>query len=259
MPLDRDRMKVLAIDTAGPVLGAAIASGPRIVDLIEEDEGFRHVEDLVPRIAELLERAVWAPSDLDAIGVSAGPGSFTGLRVGMATAKGIGLALGIPVYSVGTLEALARQEIAARENASNRPPAAVVAPLLDARKGRVYGAVFDAADGRRLCDDLDVPIEEFVAQLPERAYVEGWVCAGAEAFVAAEAHGALQQISTGRSAAIGVVLGTIAAVGGNAPADGPYAGPTYLRSGDIGTRKRVFNFEGDDRTRSRRLDSKRDR
>lgn len=249
MSRNRDTMMILAIDTAGPVLGIALVRTRVVVDSREEDCGFRHVEDLVPGIRQLINDARLTPAEIDALAVSAGPGSFTGLRVGMATAKGIALARGIPVYSVSTLEGFARQEREARMNAAGNSGAGgtdvtVIVPILDARKGRVYGAIFDYASGSRLTGDMDLPMEKLLSRVGEHAGGGGWTAIGPDSPALTEHLGAVAAISAGRSAASGVGLIACDAIASGALPDDPYAGPTYLRGGDIGEKKRILRFEG---------------
>jgi tRNA threonylcarbamoyladenosine biosynthesis protein TsaB len=100
-------VKVLAFDTALEACSAALLDGGRVRATRSIAMARGHQERLGPLVAELLAEAELRPADLDRIGVTVGPGSFTGLRVGLAFAKGLGLALGRPVVGVGTLEALA--------------------------------------------------------------------------------------------------------------------------------------------------------
>ena len=103
-------MLLLAIDTAGPVCAVALAraadGGPEILTRIEERIGRGHAERLMPMIEEALTCAQKSFDDLDRIGVTIGPGSFTGVRVGVAAARGLALALDIPAVGVGSLDAI---------------------------------------------------------------------------------------------------------------------------------------------------------
>ena len=125
---------VLALDTSALATSVAICDGPRV--LAEEDShdsSARHAERLLPSIERCLGRARLALGDIDVIGVSIGPGSFTGVRVGLATAKGLALSLGKPVSGVVSLEALA---VSAREHGP------LLAPVLDAFKGEVFAGLY---------------------------------------------------------------------------------------------------------------------
>lgn len=130
--------RILAFDTSANVTAVAIVCGERV--FAEEDAVApgRHAETLLPRIQRCLAASSLALGDLDLIAVGIGPGSFTGVRVGIATAKGLALATGVAVRGVVSLASLA---VAALEH----PPLHAdtwVAPILDAHKGEVFAAVY---------------------------------------------------------------------------------------------------------------------
>lgn len=100
-------MKLLAIESAALVASAALAEGGAVSAEITLNTKLTHSQTLLPIIDELFARTEWRPEDLDGIAVSAGPGSFTGLRIGAATAKALGLAWGKPLIAVPTLDAMA--------------------------------------------------------------------------------------------------------------------------------------------------------
>jgi tRNA threonylcarbamoyladenosine biosynthesis protein TsaB len=126
-------MRILALETATLAGSAALLDGSRLVGESRLDIALTHSERLMAMVDRLLKDCGWSVSMLDGVAVSIGPGSFTGLRIGVATAKGLALALGVPVAAVPTLDALAW----------NLPFAgAPVCPLLDARKGEVYLALY---------------------------------------------------------------------------------------------------------------------
>ena len=122
---------VLAIDTAAPRLQLALWREPDRVDILVEDMATGQAERLFPALAELLTGARLAYADLTRIATTTGPGSFTGLRIGLSAARGLALALGIPVLGIPSLFALS---LAARCNA--------VAVLLDARRNEAYFQTF---------------------------------------------------------------------------------------------------------------------
>jgi tRNA threonylcarbamoyladenosine biosynthesis protein TsaB len=132
-------MSLLALDTAGPDPSVAVL---RRGEIFEEKlpPGGRASEDLLPAIARALAAASVSLDDCERIAVCAGPGSFTGVRVGLATAWGIGRARGLPVEAVSTLEAMAE---AARHWGVPR-----VAAFLDAGRGELVGGLFDLAEDR---------------------------------------------------------------------------------------------------------------
>ena len=139
-------MSVLSLDTAGPDPSVTILKGGRVFEETLPPDG-RASEELLPAVARALEKAGEELAGCERIAVCAGPGSFTGVRVGLATAWGIGRALDIPVEAVSTLEVLAE---AARTSGASR-----VAAFLDAGRGELVGAIFDVTGERALA--LDAP------------------------------------------------------------------------------------------------------
>ena len=131
-------MNVLAIDTAASFCAACIfdAVADQVLASISIDIGKGHVEELMPVVAAVLETAGCGYAGLKKIAVSTGPGSFTGVRVGVAAARGFALALQIPAVGVSTLEAIAAE---ARRRRPNRP----VLVGLDARREEIHLAVLD--------------------------------------------------------------------------------------------------------------------
>src|SRR5262245_58045516 len=121
---------VLAIDTAGPRLQLALLIGER-TDTLVEDMAQGQAERLFPALEELLSRNGTAYGDLDRVAVTNGPGSVTGLRIGLSSARGLGLALGIPVVGVPTLFAI-----------SLNAQCDAMAVLLDARRDEAYFQTF---------------------------------------------------------------------------------------------------------------------
>jgi tRNA threonylcarbamoyladenosine biosynthesis protein TsaB len=119
---------VLAIDTAAPRLQLALLGADGALDTSVDDLAQGHAELLFPRLAALLERNGMTYADLDRIVVTTGPGSFTGLRIGLSAARGLGLALAIPVIGVPTLQALSLLG----------PPDTPFVVLIDARRDEMY-------------------------------------------------------------------------------------------------------------------------
>jgi tRNA threonylcarbamoyladenosine biosynthesis protein TsaB len=148
-------MIVLALDTALGACSAAVArSGAGLAALSEPMER-GHQERLGGLVREVVAASGISFADIDRIGATVGPGSFTGLRVGLAFAKGLALALGRPCVGVGTLEALAASE----------PGGGVSAAVIDARRGQIYLQLFDGA-APLMAPDL-LPLEQAAARLAE--------------------------------------------------------------------------------------------
>lgn len=128
---------ILNLETATTNCSVSLALNGVIIAIRENDTpNYSHAEQLHVFIQECLEEAGKSPGDLDAVAVSKGPGSYTGLRIGVSAAKGLCFALGVPLISIATLKSMASQ--------LNIEKDAVVVPVLDARRMEVYSAVFDA-------------------------------------------------------------------------------------------------------------------
>jgi tRNA threonylcarbamoyladenosine biosynthesis protein TsaB len=159
-------MRVLAVETSTLSGGAALLDGERVVGEYTLDVRVTHSERLMAAIDQLLSDAGWTARDLDGIAVTVGPGSFTGLRVGLSTVKGLALALAIPVAAVPTLDAMAAM----------LPYAALpVCPVLDARKREVYASLYrwDGLGMRRQWDYLALAPDELARRLREPVIVVG--------------------------------------------------------------------------------------
>lgn len=131
-------MLILALDTATPAGSAALVDEERVLVSRYFDVGLQHGKLLFAEIDQALRMAGLAFGAVEAVAISIGPGSFTGLRLGLSAAKGFCLAGDLPLVAVSTLEALA-----ARLPYARHP----VCPMLDARRGEVYTALYDTAQG----------------------------------------------------------------------------------------------------------------
>ena len=151
---------VLAIDTSGTVAGCALLREGRIAHLTVMNHGLTHSETIMPAVDAALEAAGLSCGDVDVFAAVAGPGSFTGVRIGVCAAKGLAHAVAKPCAAVHALEALAMNFYGFD---------GLCCPILDARRGQVYCAAFDMAGGmpRRALEDAAQPLEAFLARLPE--------------------------------------------------------------------------------------------
>jgi tRNA threonylcarbamoyladenosine biosynthesis protein TsaB len=154
-------MLLLAFDTAGPNCAVAVArlgaSGPAILSRATERVGRGHAERLEPMVKAALAAAKASFTDLGRIAVTTGPGSFTGVRVGIAFARGLALALDIPAIGVGSLEAIALP--------LERNSEGTVVAVLDAKRGEVYALVRDIASSVALVDSEALRIEDLALRL----------------------------------------------------------------------------------------------
>jgi len=130
---------ILNIETATTVCSVSLSQNEEVLFSKELNEGFTHAENLHLFIEQALKETRLKANQLNAIGVSKGPGSYTGLRIGVSTAKGLAYALNIPLISVDTLQIMAGSVLS-----KIMEPDAFYCPMIDARRMEVYTAVFDS-------------------------------------------------------------------------------------------------------------------
>ncbi|UCG22333.1 MAG: tRNA (adenosine(37)-N6)-threonylcarbamoyltransferase complex dimerization subunit type 1 TsaB [Deltaproteobacteria bacterium] len=160
-------MKILAIDTSTRVGSIAVVEGPLLKAQQILNISATHNQRLLPGIERILNDAGWSLEDLDGFAVSLGPGSFTGLRIGLSIVKGLAWATGKPLAGVPTLDALAA-------NVSFVPYK--ICPILDARKGEIYTALYRQGDEgipQRLTSYMVLKPEELVALISETTLLVG--------------------------------------------------------------------------------------
>ncbi len=164
-------MRLLAIETSTLAGGAALLEGERVVAEYALDVRVTHSERVMAVVDQLMRDARWRAEDLEGLAVAVGPGSFTGLRIGLSTVKGLAWALAIPVAAVPTLDAMA----------AALPFAAwPVAPVIDARKGEVYTSLYrwTGAAMRREWEYLALAPEALAHRLVEPTILVGDGAAG---------------------------------------------------------------------------------
>lgn len=163
-------MKILGIDSSGLVASVAVVENGVLLGEFTTNYKKTHSQTLLPMLDELKKMIELDLSTIDAIAISAGPGSFTGLRIGSATAKGLGLALDKPIAEVPTLEGLAYNLYSCTS---------LVCPIMDARRNQVYTGVYEfveaAAEGagmgehkyvlRPVMEQTAMDIHELLAEL----------------------------------------------------------------------------------------------
>ncbi|MFC1833373.1 tRNA (adenosine(37)-N6)-threonylcarbamoyltransferase complex dimerization subunit type 1 TsaB [Thermodesulfobacteriota bacterium] len=131
---DLPNLNILAVHTTTPRLSVAITRGGRTLAETTLPPARKHLENLAPAIKDLTDELPLDLHDIDGFAVARGPGSFSGIRAGIATIKGMALALGKPVVGIGSLEILAWQAAELGDR---------VAPIIDARRGEVYTAIYE--------------------------------------------------------------------------------------------------------------------
>lgn len=150
-------INVLAVDTSGPVAGVAIWKNGMLAFEEAVVNRLTHSANLLPMIDAALDRTGMALTDMDRLAVVVGPGSFTGVRIGVSTVKGLSHGCGIPCVAVNALEAMA---------AGIPYFDGVICPIQDARAGQVYGAAFAPEEPpRRLLPDAPLKLEDFVERV----------------------------------------------------------------------------------------------
>lgn len=159
-------MKVLAFDTSTKYLSVACLEGEEVRSAYHEDAGIRHSEILVPTIKEMLDEAGWGTRDIELVCTGLGPGSFTGLRIGVATVKGLSAVLHSKVIGVPTMDAMVMNAGSGHKR---------VAPFLDAHKGKVYTCIYELSNGslERKTDYLLTRAGDFLGALEEKIFVFG--------------------------------------------------------------------------------------
>ncbi|MDO4519451.1 MAG: tRNA (adenosine(37)-N6)-threonylcarbamoyltransferase complex dimerization subunit type 1 TsaB [Eubacteriales bacterium] len=153
-------MKILALDSSGIVASVAIIQDEILVAEYTINHKKTHSQTLLPMLDEVVKMTETDLNSIDAIAVAAGPGSFTGLRIGSATAKGLGLALDKPLVSVPTVEALAYNLY---------DHTALICPIMDARRSQVYTGIYRFENHEMVTVEgqMAVPMKELLDKLNE--------------------------------------------------------------------------------------------
>ena len=155
-------MRILGIESSSRRGSVALLEGNQLVASVEHEEPNSHAERLLPMLEKLLAEAGWPKSSVDRLGVGVGPGSFTGLRAGIALAEGLSVGLDRPLVGVGSLLAMAHGALSEQGG----PCCA----MLDARRSELFIAVY-ADRTRELCAPVALPIEDLANFLDKFAVV----------------------------------------------------------------------------------------
>lgn len=147
-------MLILGFESSAKAASVAVCDEKGLISQYFQNSGLTHSRTLLPMAEDMLKNLELSLADIDVIAVSHGPGSFTGIRIGVSTVKGLAWAASKPVRGVSTLEAMAWNGLAA-------PSGSVICCAMDARRGQLYNALFEIRDGVpfRLCEDraIDLP------------------------------------------------------------------------------------------------------
>lgn len=155
-------MKIVAIDSSGLVASVAVLEDDQLIAEYTINLKKTHSQTLLPMLDEIVNRIELELSSIDAIAVAAGPGSFTGLRIGSATAKGLGLVLKKPIIAVPTVDGLAYNLYGTDK---------LVCPIMDARRNQVYTGIYEFAgiDNQQRTFQLKTILEQCVVQIEDVA------------------------------------------------------------------------------------------
>ena len=151
-------MKILALETSAKAVSAAVVENGKVLCSGYQDTGLTHSRTLMPIVEHILKNADLTMADMDAIAVAAGPGSFSGIRIGVSAAKGLAFAVAKPAIGVSTLAAMARNVAFAD---------GLVICAMDARRSQIYNAVFEAKDGHltRLTEDRAIALADLAEEM----------------------------------------------------------------------------------------------
>lgn len=154
-------MRILAFDSTAVSASVAVTQDTKLVAESTANNGLTHSEILLPMAEAILKSAKLEIDDIDLFACTAGPGSFTGVRIGVATVKGLAFGTGKPCVGVSTLESLAQNLM---------PLDGIYCPVMDARRGQVYNALFEQKDGvlTRLTPDRALSLAELATELKSR-------------------------------------------------------------------------------------------
>ena len=154
-------MNILALDSTAVAASAAVVRDTRTLAVFSADNALTHSELLLPMAESVLQASRMTTDDIDLFACTVGPGSFTGVRIGVATIKGLAFGTGKPCAAVSTLEALAENLV---------PLSGILCPVMDARRGQVYNALFEWRDGvlKRLTPDRAISLYELSKELLQK-------------------------------------------------------------------------------------------
>lgn len=153
-------MKILAIDTTAKTAAGAICDGDKTLCSFAVTGGFTHSETMLPEADRLFKLSGLTPKDIDMFAVSAGPGSFTGVRIGVSLIKGLAFGRNTPCVGVSSLDALS-------ENGVGIGGKLIACPVMDARRSQLYNALFliDGGKKQRLCEDRLISSSDLAGEL----------------------------------------------------------------------------------------------
>ncbi|MGC9259271.1 MAG: tRNA (adenosine(37)-N6)-threonylcarbamoyltransferase complex dimerization subunit type 1 TsaB [Phycisphaerae bacterium] len=160
--------RIVAIETSSRIGEVAVARGREVLGRRQFSKAMRHAVELMPAIRDLTQAQGWKPSDIDAVYVSAGPGSFTGIRIAITIARALQQAIGCQLVSVPTVDVLAANAPSEVEH---------LAVIMDAKRGQIYAAryqrVVESGELRRTLGPVLTDPADFLAQAPRALHIMG--------------------------------------------------------------------------------------
>ena len=217
-------MLMLSMESSAKAASAALTRDETLLAQSIQCSGLTHSRTLLPMAEDLLKNAGVSVRDIDVFAVAQGPGSFTGVRIGVAAIKGLAWAAEKPVIGVSTLEAMAWHGLAAGEGS-------LICCAMDARRSQVYNALFEIREGRprRLTEDRAISVEALLAELESFDWKPFLVGDGAQlcadACARADIAFALAPENLRQQSAWGVAMAAL----GKEPVPGDQLQPVYLR------------------------------
>jgi tRNA threonylcarbamoyladenosine biosynthesis protein TsaB len=160
-------MNILALDTSTDFLSVACLKEGKVLSCFHREAGIRHNEILMSVIDQTTREVGWEPADIELVCIGLGPGSFTGLRIGVATVKGLAACLSLKVKGVPTMDAMIRRVVGRR---------GLFAPFLDAHKGKVYTCIYSIDETGKISrktEYLLVTAEEILCRIKDEVFFFG--------------------------------------------------------------------------------------
>lgn len=219
-------MRILAFETSAKAASVALLDGQNLLGEYYQNTGLTHSQTLLSMAESLLTHCGYAPQDVEAVAVAAGPGSFTGVRIGVAAAKGFAWGRQLPCYGVSTLEAMALN-LGIYEG--------IVCPVMDARRNQVYNALFQAEGGNltRLQPDRAISLADLALELKELSKPIFLVGDGSglcyNTIIESVPNLILPPLQHMHQRAAGVAMAAQAMIAAGLPGDGAALTPNYLR------------------------------
>ena len=219
-------MRILAFETSAKSVGVALFADGKLLSESYQNTGLTHSQTLMVMAEDLMKQCAIQPADLQAVAVAAGPGSFTGVRIGVAAAKGLAWGLQIPCYGVSTLQSMAL---------GLGVHTGTVCAVMDARRSQVYNALFTAKDGvlQRKTEDRAIALADLAEELkqaPQPIFLVGDGSSLTWQTLHESVEGLVMPMeSRMHQRAVGVGLAALQAIADGESGDAAALQPNYLR------------------------------